>query len=205
MQIHELETFAGTPSATDYIAVDDGTETMKIPATSVGAQYSAMTPAQAEAGTDTDAKVISPAVLKSSIEALAPTQTASDVPAEFGTTTTVQSALDALGYDYVVSESASNGWYWRKWNSGKVEAWGNKGLSAVAGTAWGSLYYHDGSVDIPSGIFSSAPIRAYATSSNAQWMVVGVTSLTTTRVNLRLVKPVATAQAIAVHLYLVSL
>lgn len=31
MQIHELDTFIGTPSDTDYLAVDDGTETLKIP------------------------------------------------------------------------------------------------------------------------------------------------------------------------------
>lgn len=30
MQIHELNTFTGTPSADDYLAIDDGTETSKI-------------------------------------------------------------------------------------------------------------------------------------------------------------------------------
>lgn len=36
MQIHELDTYISTPSDTDYMAVDDGTETFKIPMTSVG-------------------------------------------------------------------------------------------------------------------------------------------------------------------------
>lgn len=36
MQIHELDTYISTPSDTDYMAVDDGTETFKIPITSVG-------------------------------------------------------------------------------------------------------------------------------------------------------------------------
>ena len=36
MQIHELNTFVGTPSATDYLAIDDGTETNKVPATALG-------------------------------------------------------------------------------------------------------------------------------------------------------------------------
>lgn len=36
MQIHELDTYISTPSTTDYLAVDDGTETFKIPMTSVG-------------------------------------------------------------------------------------------------------------------------------------------------------------------------
>lgn len=36
MQIHELDTYIGTPSETDFLAVDDGTETFKIPMTNVG-------------------------------------------------------------------------------------------------------------------------------------------------------------------------
>lgn len=33
MQIHELNTFAGAPGNTDYLAIDDGEETSKIPIT----------------------------------------------------------------------------------------------------------------------------------------------------------------------------
>lgn len=36
MQIHELDTYTGTPSDSDFLAVDDGTETFKVPMTSVG-------------------------------------------------------------------------------------------------------------------------------------------------------------------------
>ena len=36
MQIHELDTYIGTPSETDFIAVDDGTETFKFPLTDAG-------------------------------------------------------------------------------------------------------------------------------------------------------------------------
>ena len=62
MQIHELDTYIGTPSETDFLAVDDGTETLKIPITSVGVE---MTLAEAEAGTETAPRIISPAVLNS--------------------------------------------------------------------------------------------------------------------------------------------
>lgn len=64
MQIHELNTFSGTPSSTDYLAIDDGTETNKVPATSLGVSTQ-MTQAEAEAGTVTAPRVISPAVLAS--------------------------------------------------------------------------------------------------------------------------------------------
>lgn len=64
MQIHELDTYIGTPSASDYLAVDDGTETFKIPLPNVGVSTE-MTLAEAEAGTETAPRVITPAVLNS--------------------------------------------------------------------------------------------------------------------------------------------
>lgn len=70
MQIHELNTFSGTPSATDYLAIDDGTETNKVPATALGVSTQ-MTQAEAKAGAVTEPRVISPAVFKSSVNALA--------------------------------------------------------------------------------------------------------------------------------------
>lgn len=72
MQIHELNTFAGTPSATDYLAIDDGTETNKVPATALGVSTQ-MTQAEATAGTVTDPRVVTPAVFKSSVDSLAKT------------------------------------------------------------------------------------------------------------------------------------
>lgn len=67
MQIHELDTYIGTPSETDYMAVDDGTETFKIPLPNVGVSTQ-MTIAEAEAGTETAPRVITPAVLNSFVE-----------------------------------------------------------------------------------------------------------------------------------------
>lgn len=64
MQIHELDTYIGTPSETDFMAVDDGTETFKIPLPNVGVSTE-MTLAEAEAGTETEPRVITPAVLNS--------------------------------------------------------------------------------------------------------------------------------------------
>ena len=72
MQIHELNTFVGTPSPTDYLAIDDGTETNKVPATALGVSTQ-MTQVEAEAGTVTDPRVVSPSVFKASVESLAET------------------------------------------------------------------------------------------------------------------------------------
>ena len=70
MQIHELDTYIGTPSDSDFLAVDDGTETTKIPITDVGITTE-MTQAEAETGTETAPRVVSPAVLNSSVKSIA--------------------------------------------------------------------------------------------------------------------------------------
>ena len=72
MQIHELNTFSGTPSSTDYLVIDDGTDTAKVPATAVGVN-TAMTQAEAEAGTGTEKRVVTPSVFKSAVDSLADT------------------------------------------------------------------------------------------------------------------------------------
>ena len=72
MQIHELNTFVGAPSATDYLAIDDGSETNKVPATALGVSTQ-MTQAEAEAGTITAPRVISPSVFKAAVTSIANT------------------------------------------------------------------------------------------------------------------------------------
>lgn len=64
MQIHELDTYISTPSETDFMAVDDGTETFKIPLPNVGVSTK-MTIEEAKTGTGTAPRVITPAVLNS--------------------------------------------------------------------------------------------------------------------------------------------
>ena len=72
MQIHELNTFVGTPSATDFLAIDDGSETTKVPASKVGVNTQ-MTQAEAVAGAITDPRVISPSVFKAAVTSIANT------------------------------------------------------------------------------------------------------------------------------------
>lgn len=64
MQIHELDTYIGTPSDSDFLAVDDGTETFKIPLPSVGVSTE-MTLEEATTGAETAPRVIAPSVLNS--------------------------------------------------------------------------------------------------------------------------------------------
>lgn len=62
MQIHELNNFAGTPTSSDYLAIDNSTTTTKIGATGLGIQDQ-MTVAEATTGTSTSPRVITPKVL----------------------------------------------------------------------------------------------------------------------------------------------
>lgn len=68
MQIHELNTYSGTPGSSDYLAMDNGSETFKVPANELGVSTE-MTQAEAETGTETAPRVISPAVLNSFVTA----------------------------------------------------------------------------------------------------------------------------------------
>lgn len=69
MQIHELNSFSGTPSSSDYLAIDDGSETSKVPANGVGIT-TALTQAEAIAGTGTSKRVVTPSVFKSAVQAI---------------------------------------------------------------------------------------------------------------------------------------
>lgn len=62
-----------------------------------------------------------------------------------------------VGADYVTDEGTSSSWHYRKWNSGKIEAWYKGTVSCSAATAVNNVYRSSYSLSIPSGIFSSAP------------------------------------------------
>lgn len=61
--------------------------------------------------------------------------------------------------DFVTDEGTSGSWRYRKWNSGKIEAWFEGTFSCAASTtARGALYYSNWSLTIPSAIgFTAAP------------------------------------------------
>ena len=69
MQIHELNTFVGTPGDGDYLAIDNGRETSKVEAIHLGVTTN-MTKAEATAGTETESRVVQPSVFKESVEAI---------------------------------------------------------------------------------------------------------------------------------------
>ena len=91
MQIHELPTFTGSPGASDYMPIDDGSITYKVAAQGLGITDE-MTQAEAETGTSTSPRVITPAVFNASAASIA--QTAVDA----GITQTTKDAYTAIGW-----------------------------------------------------------------------------------------------------------
>lgn len=78
MQIHELNSFIGSPTSTDYIAIDDGAETLKISLKDsvdglISSALPAMTQAEAEAGAVTAKRSVAPNVFKLAVLAIART------------------------------------------------------------------------------------------------------------------------------------
>lgn len=61
--------------------------------------------------------------------------------------------------DYVTEQGTSGSWRYRKWNSGKIEAWFEGTFSCAASTtARGALYYSTWTLSIPTAIgFSGTP------------------------------------------------
>lgn len=84
MQIHELNTYVGTPDNEDYLAIDNGDETLKIGARNLGVTTK-MTKAEAIAGTETEPRVLQPSVFHDVIETLNPN------PTYYGTCSTTAS------------------------------------------------------------------------------------------------------------------
>lgn len=70
MQIHELPAIGRALTSTDYLVVDDGTTTYRTPGNAVGV-IDEMTEAEAEAGTVTDPRVITPETFNEAVTALA--------------------------------------------------------------------------------------------------------------------------------------
>lgn len=67
----------------------------------------------------------------------------------------------AIVNDHITSEGVNGSWTYRKWSSGKIEAWGNVTVGQIACTTAGNPFggYRSAvlSIAIPSGIFSGAP------------------------------------------------
>ena len=111
----------------------------------------------------------------------------SDVGTLSGTVSSLSSTVSGLSTtatatkDYVTAKGTDSGWTYRKWNSGKVEAWFYGQMVFNGTTAAGSVWYGDATLTIPDGIFESAPhsIAVPTTGSDGTTISAAVFSLLT--------------------------
>lgn len=113
----------------------------------------------------------------------------------------VAEAINALKTDYVTEEGSSGAWRYRKWSSGKVEAWAALTLTSKTPTAWASpVRYIDDTVTIPSEIFSVTPTVLVMSRTNQLWIVsAGAANATT--ISMRLATVASSAQTGYVTIY----
>lgn len=112
--------------------------------------------------------------------------------------------LPSQSVDYVVEQDTSGGWTYRKWASGKLEAWAmSLNLGSKTPTTWVSpLRYNDSTVNYPTTLFNVEP-SVIATSEGNQWWVVRA-DVQTSNIALRLATVASSAQTAVVSFYLVG-
>lgn len=106
--------------------------------------------------------------------------------------------------DFVVDRGTSGSWYYRKWNSGKVEAWRTYDAGSQTPSQWVTgWYYKDVNVAIPSGIFSATPTHVVATNvgSDYQYSVFTACPTSSTSIKVRVVKPNSGAATPVLSIY----
>lgn len=107
--------------------------------------------------------------------------------------------------DYVTNEGTISGWHYRKWNSGKEEAWCYANEGSQSGTTWVSpLRYRDSAMAVPSGIFSATPDVVIANSASNQWEIYGAWANSSTSLSYRAVTLASTAQTLTINFYVIK-
>ena len=84
----------------------------------------------------------------------------------------IAKVLDAIKVDYIVKEGTSGVWRYRKWNSGKIEAWGYQYYSSIpiniSSAAFGGYRSDIVNMAIASGIFPRTPDYVFLQKKTSQ-------------------------------------
>lgn len=108
--------------------------------------------------------------------------------------------------DYITVKGTNGDWYYEKYASGKVEAWGTVTKSSISYSASGNLYRStDLALTIPSGIFSETPTFVEAFIHSSSTVIVGVmaTPVSSTSITAQVWKTNSTANACTFRLHCV--
>lgn len=107
--------------------------------------------------------------------------------------------------DFVVEQGTSGDWTYRKWNSGKAEAWGKYNTSSTkTGLQWvTNLYYSDEPISFPNGVFVAGPIVTVF-SNNSQWTAYAMWSVSSSGLTVRFTKPNSSANTINADIHAIG-
>lgn len=108
--------------------------------------------------------------------------------------------------DYIVEQGESNGWTYRKWNSGKAECWYfDYTKASVSFSAWGGLYYADVATALSYPFtFENVPYN-FITPYDSQAGVFGCWGTSTTGVGtVRVIHNTNNATTVRFHIYTVG-
>ena len=90
----------------------------------------------------------------------------------------------ALSVDYIVEQGTTSSWNYRKWKSGRIEAWYKGSATCSTTTAIGSVYRSTFSLAIGSGIFSAIPTKTFITIGDNTSTVISVQGDVTSTTNI---------------------
>lgn len=180
MQIHELNNFAGTPTSSDYLAIDNSTTTTKIGATGLGVQDK-LTVAEANTGTSTASRIVTPKVVhdyvtgevSDGIDNITTSATETKWANITGNDGSINDVMDYLADNSIVEQGTSGDWTYRKWSNGTAECWLKKSFSVTISTV--ATSWHRGQINntsIPSGLFIESPLCFATSNSSTYWVGV---------------------------------
>lgn len=115
-------------------------------------------------------------------------------------TNILNEVLPNASVDYVVEEGTDDGWTYRKWASGYIDAFKIHNFGSQTGSVWVSpVRYKDLTYTFPDGMFASTPFVTGTAITN-QWWVVQVAATSKTGGPIRVATVASTAQNVDVSI-----
>ena len=109
--------------------------------------------------------------------------------------------------DRIIETGTNSGWYYEKYASGKVEAWGAESTGTLTLSASGNLYRANSvSISIPSGIFTATPTYAQAFAqygSNAAFVSALASPSSSTALSCQIWKATNTTASVGLKIHVV--
>lgn len=103
--------------------------------------------------------------------------------------------------DFVIAQGTSGPWRYRKWASGKIEAWFEGSLTVSSTTSRGNVHYSNYTLSIPSGIFSSAPYLNIGNNANTDNVIaINGSATSATAISGKIWRPLSSTTQLTIQI-----